>query len=238
MPQIQLLIEQNGFIKAGDTIHNIVTRATTEDGKFNAAQTGAIANSMTKTLHKYVRNIQNINGQRPYRFWATGQLQSDGGSKVHKYGEQKVKNGFNYVFGISMVKYGWILGSDGFMLTKGAIPGLVDWIKAKTNRGVQFTMYKWVHVRGGGWKRSGDMKEPSTERDFVSLATQIVNGMQRSHKISKTIVKWYKTALMPYKNGKGNIDFNKDVMEHIVKSKNLIPAVKKRIIDNINKKTK
>jgi len=237
MPRIQLLIEQNGFIKAGDTIHNIVTKAINKDGGFTQIQTSAIANSLTKTLHKYILNIQNIAGQPQYRFWATGQLQSNAGSHIFKYGEQRTENGFNYVFGLSMEKYGWILGSEGFMLTRGAIPGLVLWLKAKVHKGIQFVMYKWVRIKGTKkWKRGGETRPPETERDYVSLATQIVMGMQREHKMSTTINKWYKDALMPYGDGRGNVDFNKDVMENIVRSKNLIPAVKKRIIDNINKR--
>jgi len=237
MPRIQLHFEHGDFKKAEDTIHHIVTKAVNESGGFNAAQFGAIANSMTRTLHRYIKHIQDMSGQPKYRFQASWKLITDG-SKVQKGSIQKIKDGFNYTFGLSMVKYGWILGSDGFMLKKGAIPGLVDWIKAKMMKGVTFTYNEWVHVKGGRWKKSGKTKALSSERDFVALAAQIVNGMKRDHKMSKTIVRWYKTALMPYSSGKGNIYFERDVMEHIVKSKNLIPAVKKDIIDNINKKTK
>ena len=95
MPRIQLLIEQNGFIKAGDTIHGVVTKAINKDGGFTQIQTSAIANSLTKTMHKYIRNIQNIAGQPQYRFWATGQLQSNAGSHIFKYGEKRTENGFN-----------------------------------------------------------------------------------------------------------------------------------------------
>ena len=243
MPSIRISFKSGDFDTAADTVHDIVNKAVDEAGGLNRAQSGAIANSLTKELHRYIRKIQKITNKR-YNFIASGFLSDDygsknastmeGGSKVLFVSEEKADGGFVYHYALGMVKYGWILGSDGFNFSVGATNGLVKWIKLKMKRGIQFYVYKWKRGENGKFVKTGRKKTPETDEDFRQIAYAIIRGA----KSGNVITGWYKSALMPHQytvggKYKGNINFDFSVSENVARARTLIVAKKKE--DVINK---
>jgi hypothetical protein len=206
-------------------VHWVVAKSVKAAGGFTRTQHGAVENMLVRMLRAKIDSLSGITGEKA-RLRSSMNMYSTINYKLQQ--SEVTTNAFGYTYGLQMIWYGFMLGNQEPFKFSSSKRAIAEWIKQKMKLGVQFSACRWKKKKGANWRHysaSDYIKQcgAATEADAMMIASQMVNKLE----FTRVIPNWFEL-------GKDS-DLWYDMEVNIKRSRNLIPAVTKRVIKEINK---